>query len=160
MGAITNKDIEMAKLSKSIVLGFEVGIEKGVEEIAQKSGVLLRSYTIIYKLIEEIEDALEMLSSPKQVEEEIGNGIIKMMFILSDGSKVLGCRVKDGILKRDCKSYIVRNDEIIGEGKIVSIRKGKEVVNQAKQGEDCGVILDVSIESAEGDELYCYKVSR
>ncbi len=160
VGAITNKDIEMAKLSKSIVLGFEVGIEKGVEEIAQKSGVLLRSYTIIYKLIEEIEDALEMLSSPKQVEEEIGNGVIKMMFLLSDGSKVLGCRVKDGILKRDCKSYVVRNDEIIGEGKIVSIRKGKEVVNQAKQGEDCGVILDVSIESTEGDELYCYKVSR
>ena len=82
------------------------------------------------------------------------------MFLLSDGSKVLGCRVKDGILKRDCKSYVVRNDEIIGEGKIVSIRKGKEVVNQAKQGEDCGVILDVSIESTEGDELYCYKVSR
>jgi translation initiation factor IF-2 len=160
VGSITNKDIDMARLSKSIVLGFEVGIEKGVKEIAQKEGVLVRTYTIIYKLLEEITDALEMLSTPKQIEEEIGNGIIKMMFVLSDGSKVLGCRVKDGILKRDCKAYIVRNDEIIGEGKIVSIRKGKEIVHEAKQGEDCGVILDVSVDTAEGDELYCYKVSR
>ena len=160
VGGISNKDIEMAKLSKAIVLGFEVGIEKGVEEIAKKSGVLVRSYSIIYKLTEEVEDALEMLSTPKQIEEEIGNGVIKMMFVLSDGSKVLGCRVKDGIFKRDCKCYVVRNDEVVAEGKIKSIRKGKDIVHEAKQGEDCGVILDIEVESVEGDELYCYKVSR
>ncbi len=160
VGDISNKDVDMAKLSKSILLGFEVGIEKGIEDIAKKNSVLVRTYSIIYKLVEEVEDALEMLSTPKHVEEEIGNGIIKMMFLLSDGSKVLGCRVKDGILKRDCKSYIVRNDEILGEGKILSLRKGKDTVHEAKQGEDCGVILDIDIDSNEGDEIYCYKVSR
>lgn len=160
VGDISNKDIDMAKLSKAILLGFEVGIEKGTEDIAKKSGVLVRTYSIIYKLVEEVEDALEMLSTPKHVEEEIGNAVIKMMFVLSDGSKVLGSRVKDGILKRDCKCYVVRNDEVLAEGKILSLRKGKETVHEAKQGEDCGVILDIDVETNEGDELYCYKVSR
>lgn len=160
VGDITNKDIEMAKLSKAILLGFEVGIEKGSEDVAKKSGVLVRTYSIIYKLVEEVEDALEMLSTPAHVEEEIGSAVIKMMFVLSDGSKVLGSRVKDGILKRDCKCYVVRNDEILAEGKIKSLRKGKETVHEVKQGEDCGVILDIDVESNEGDELYCYKVSR
>ncbi len=160
VGDISNKDIDMAKLSKAILLGFEVGIEKGAQDIAKKNGVLVRTYSIIYKLVEEIEDALEMLSTPKQVEEEIGNAVIKMMFVLSNGSKVLGSRVKDGILKRDCKCYVVRNDEILAEGKILSLRKGKDVVHEAKQGEDCGVILDIEVEANEGDELYCYKVSR
>ena len=72
---------------------------------------------MIYKLVEEVEEALDMLSTPSQQEEEIGNAIVKMMFTLSDGSKVLGSRVKEGILKRDCKCYVVRNDEIIAEGK-------------------------------------------
>lgn len=160
VGDISNKDIDMAKLSKAILLGFEVSLEKGADDLARKSGVLVRTYSIIYKLIEEIEDALEMLSTPSQQEEEIGNAVIKMMFVLTDGSKVLGSRVKEGILKRDCKCYVVRNDEIVSEGRIVSLRKGKESVTEAKQGEDCGVILDIEVDCNEGDELYCYKVSR
>ncbi len=147
VGDISNKDIE-------------VGLEKGAEDLAKKSGVLVRTYSIIYKLIEEIADALDMLSTPAHQEEEIGNAIIKMMFTLSDGSKVLGSRVKDGILKRDCKIYVVRNDEVLVEGKIRSLRKGKDTVTEVKQGEDCGVILDIDVEANEGDELYCYKVSR
>ena len=112
------------------------------------------------KLIEEVEGALDMLSTPKEQEEEIGNAIIKMMFTLSDGSKVLGSRVKEGILKRDAKCYLVRNDEILAEGRIKSIRKNKDTVNEAKQGEECGVIMSIEVDANEGDELYCYKVSR
>jgi translation initiation factor IF-2 len=112
VGEITQQDIELAKLSKSILLGFEVGLQKGVEDIASKNGVLVRTYSVIYKLIEEVEGALDMVSSPDEVEEEIGNAVVKMIIPLTDGSVVLGCRVKDGILKRDCKAYLVRNDEI------------------------------------------------
>lgn len=158
VGDVSLRDVEMAKLSKAILLGFEVGSERGVQDIAKKSGVLYRTYTIIYKLVEEIEGALEMLSSPANEEEEIGNGVIKMIITLTDGSKVLGTRVKDGILKRDCKCYLVRNDEIIGESRIKSLRKNKDTVTQVKQGEECGVILNSNVEALEGDELYCYKV--
>jgi len=160
VGDVSNKDVEMASLSKAIVLGFEVGLEKGVEDVAKKNNVLIRTYSIIYKLVEEIEDALDMLATPKEAEEEIGNGTIRMIFTLSDGTSVLGTRVKEGILKRDCKCYVVRNDEIIGEGKIISLKIQKETVHEVKQGEECGVILDTEIEASEGDELYCYKVLR
>lgn len=160
VGNVTVKDVEMAKLSKSIILGFEVSTEQGVEDISRKEGVLVRTYAIIYKLIEEIEAALDMLASPDSEEEEIGNAQIRMLFTLSDGSLVLGSRVKDGKLKRDCKVYVVRNDEILGEGKIKSLRKNKDIVTEVKQGEECGVQLDTDIEVTEGDELYCYKVVR
>lgn len=160
VGDINFADIELAKLSKSILLGFEVNIQKGAEDVASKEGVLLRTYTVIYKLIEEVEDALEMISSPDEAEEEIGYANIKMIISLSDGSKVLGCRVKEGILKRDCKVYVVRNDEIIGEGIIKSLRINKNVVTEVKQGEECGAILNVDVQAQEGDELYCYRSSR
>lgn len=160
VGDISVKDVEMAKLSKAIILGFEVGSEKGVDDLARKNSVLVRSYNIIYKLLEEVEAALEMLADPGQEEEEIGNAQIRMIITLTDGSVVFGSRVKEGILKRDCKCYIVRNDEILGEGKIKSLRKNKDIVSEVKQGEECGAILDVDIEAKEGDELYCYKVVR
>lgn len=161
VGDVTQQDVELAKLSKSILLGFEVGIQKGVEDIASKNGVLVRTYSVIYKLIEEVEGALDMVSSPDETEEEIGNAIIKMIIQLTDGSVVLGCRVKDGILKRDCKAYVVRNDEILGEGNIKSLRINKSIVTEVKQGEECGVILNnTEVQASEGDELYCYKSVR
>lgn len=160
VGDVSLKDIDMAKLSKAIILGFEVGAERSVDEFARKNGVLVRTYKIIYKLIEEIDDALEMLSAPKEEEEEIGNGVVKMIFTLSDGSKVLGCRVKEGVLKRDCKCDIVRGDDIIGEGKIISVRINKNIVTEAKQGEECGIITNIEAEIGEGDMIYCYKVVR
>lgn len=160
VGDVSLKDVDMAKLSKAILLGFEVGIERGVDDIARKSGVLLRSYSIIYKLIEEIEEALDMLSAPDQEEEEIGSAVIKMLITLSNGSVIFGSRVKEGILKRDCKCYVVRNDEIIGEGKIKSLRKSKNTVTEVKQGEECGVLLTNEVGAQEGDEIYCYKAIR
>lgn len=160
VGEITQQDIELAKLSKSILLGFEVGIQKGVEDIASKNGVLVRTYSVIYKLIEEVEGALDMVSSPDEVEEEIGNAVVKMIIPLTDGSVVLGCRVKDGILKRDCKAYLVRNDEILSEGNIKSLRINKSTVTEVKQGVECGVILNTVVDASEGDELYCYKSVR
>jgi translation initiation factor IF-2 len=160
VGNIGIKDIDMAKVSKSIVLGFEVGTEKGVEDIARKEGVLVRTYSIIYKLIEEVEAALDMLAAPQTEEEEIGSAVVKLLFTLTDGSLVIGSRVKSGVLKRDCKVYVVRNDEILGEGKIVSLRKSKSIVTEVKQGEDCGAQINIDVDVEPGDELYCYKVVR
>ncbi|NLZ24217.1 translation initiation factor IF-2, partial [Candidatus Dojkabacteria bacterium] len=160
VGDIISRDVEMAKLSKAILLGFEVGVEKTAQEIAKKENVLIRTYSVIYKLVEEVEEALEMLSTPEVQEEEIGSANVRMIFLLSDNSKVIGSRVKEGVLKRDCKCYVVRNDEILAEGKIKSLRKGKDKATEVKQGEECGVILDVDVEAQEGDELYCYKALR
>jgi translation initiation factor IF-2 len=160
VGDITIKDVERAEIAKAIILGFEVDTEKGVQDLAKKHRVLVRTYDIIYKLIEEMSDALNMLAMPEETEEEIGKGLIKAIFTLSNGQKVLGNRVEEGKMKRDCKVYIVRDDEILTEGKIKSLRINKNDVTEATKGMDCGVILDTDVEAQEGDEIYCYKVVR
>jgi translation initiation factor IF-2 len=158
VGNITLQDVEMASMSKAIVLGFEVGIENGVSDYAKKNKVLVRSYDIIYKLLEEVNDVVSMMSLPKDAEEEIGKAVVRVIFVLSNGSKVFGSRVENGIMKKDCRCDVVRNDEIIGEGKIKSLRINKDSVNEAKSGFDCGILFDKEIDIKEGDEIHCYKV--
>jgi len=157
VGSITLKDIEFAMLSKAIVIGFEVPIEAGVSDYAKKNRVLVKTYDIIYKIFEEIKEALVTLSLPSESEEEIGNAKVRAIFGLSDGSTVLGCKVEKGILKRDCKVYVVRSDEILGESKIKSIRINKDQVNEVRNGFECGIQLTDQVEAKEGDEIYCYK---
>ncbi|MCD4756550.1 GTP-binding protein [bacterium] len=158
IGDVTIKDIEKAHVTKSIILGFEVGMERNAKELAKKYKVLVRSYAIIYKLIDEIEEALNLLSQPGETEEEIGKAVIKAIFTLSDGQTVLGNRVTEGVLKKSCKCYIVRDDDILAEGRIKSLKINKKDLTQVDKGTDCGVILDVSVDAEEGDEIYCYKI--
>ncbi len=150
----------MAAVSKAIVLGFEVGFEQGVEDLARKKRILVRSYDIIYKLIEEISDAVAMMAMPKDAEEEIGNAKIKMIITLTDGSVVLGCRVEEGVIKRDCKVYVVRDDEIISESRIKSLKINKSTVTEVKKGNECGIVLESKVDAQEGDDIFCYKVVR
>ena len=157
VGNITLKDVEFAMLSKAIILGFEVQIEAGVADYAKKNKVLVKTYDIIYRIFEEIKEALVAMSLPQETEEEIGNATVKTIFVLSDGSKVLGSKVDKGMLKRDCKVYVVRNDEIIGESKIKSLRINKDQVNEVKNGFECGIQLVDTREAKEGDSIYCYK---
>lgn len=158
VGDISMKDIETAEVTGAIILGFEVKVSKELESLAQSKGVLTRTYGIIYKLIEEVNDALTVLAIPDETEEELGSAIVKQIFELSDGSKVVGCRVKEGMIKKGEKCYIVRNDEILSEGKIVSMKHQKEEILESKKGDDFGVIIDPTPEVAEGDELHCFKV--
>jgi translation initiation factor IF-2 len=159
VGNITLQDVEKASVAKAIVLGFEVGMEKGVAEMASQKKVVIRTYDLIYKLIEEIKDVISVMGLDEETEEEIGNATIKTIFTLSDGTKVLGNKVNDGVMKRDCKCYIVRNDEIVAEGKIKSLRIGKNTVTQASKNEECGIILDSNVdEIREGDKMFCNKV--
>lgn len=159
VGTISLRDIELAELSRSIVLGFEVGIESGVVDYAKKKRILVKTYDIIYKLIEEVLEALSLMALPSSTEEEIGSAVVKTLFTLSDGSVVLGSRVSDGYIKRDCKVDIVRGDEIIAESKVKSLRINKDSVNEVKSGFDCGIqLLDSSSEVREGDKIYCHKV--
>ena len=159
VGSITQRDVELAELSKSIVIGFEVGVEAGVSNYARKQRILVKTYDIIYKLIEEIEEAVSLMSLPSVAEEEIGNATVRQLFTLSDGTIILGSRVEEGLLKKDHKCDIVRDDEIIKESKIKSLRINKDIVTEVQKGFDCGIqLMDKDIEVKEGDKIYCYKV--
>lgn len=160
LGDVTLQDMDMAKATKSIVLGFEVGMEKAVEDFAVKNRILVKSYDLIYKLVDEISDAIVALSSPQESEEEIGSAEVKALFTLSDGTLVIGSRVMKGVLKKGCKIYIVRGDDIKFEGKVESLRHEKNTINEASVGTECGVILNTKGDVIVGDSLYCYKIIR
>ncbi|MHC1716513.1 MAG: translation initiation factor IF-2 [Candidatus Dojkabacteria bacterium] len=160
VGSITLKDAEMAELSRSILLGFEVTIEKGVIDHAKKNRILVKTYDIIYKLIEEVKEAITIMSLPAETEEEIGGATVKTIFTLSDGTSILGSKVDKGFLKKDCKVYVVRNDEMIGESKIKTLRINKSSVNDVKVGFECGIQLNDKVDVKEGDQVFCYKVSK
>lgn len=157
VGSITLKDVEFAQLSKSILLGFEVSIEPGVSDYAKKNRILVKTYDVIYKLIEEVDEALSIMSLPKEAEEEIGNAVVRTIFTLSNGTQILGSKVEKGMLKKDCKVYVVRKDEIISESKIKSLRINKDTVNDVKLGFECGIQLLNTIDVREGDQIFCYK---
>lgn len=157
VGNVTLRDVEFAHVSKAIVLGFEVGIEAGVLDYAKKNKVLVKTYDIIYRIFEEIKEALTLMALPQESEEEIGDAVIRAIFTLSDGSVVLGSKVEKGMMKQDCKVYVVRDDEIVGESKIKSLRINKDKVSEVKAGFECGIQLVDTPEAKEGDKVYCYK---
>lgn len=157
VGNITLRDVEYANLSKAIILGFEVGIEAGVSDFAKKNKVLVKTYDIIYRIFEEIKEALAVMALPQETEEEIGDSVIRTIFTLSDGSTVLGSKVEKGIMKKDCKVYVVRDDEILCESKIKSLRINKDKVNEVKAGFECGIQLVDAVDAREGDKVFCYK---
>jgi translation initiation factor IF-2 len=159
VGNITLKDVELAELSRSIVIGFEVNVESGVLNYSKKKRILVKTYDIIYKLIEELQEAVSLMALPSTNEEEIGSATVRKLFTLSDGTQILGSRIEEGYLKQDHKCDIVRDDEIIGESKIKTLRINKDKVNEVKKGFDCGIqLMGSDIEVMEGDEIHCYKV--
>ena len=159
IGNISIRDVELASVAKAVVLGFEVSLEKGVEDLAKKNKVFTKTYDIIYKLVDEIKDAAEALVTPEDVEEEIGNAEVRGVFVLSDGTQVIGCKGMEGVVKRGEKAYIVRDDDIIGEGKITSMKHGKKDIKEGSKGSEFGVVLAKSVPNVEvGDTLYCFTI--
>lgn len=159
LGDISQKDVELASVTKSIILGFEVSMESGLKDLIEKKKVLVRSYDIIYKLVDEVKDTVEMLESGQEVEEEIGFAEVRQIFTLSNGTKVIGCKVREGILKRNERCYIVRKDDIIGKGKIISMKQQKTEVNETKVGFECGLIIEPTPTEVDiTDEIHCFKI--
>ena len=159
VGNVTLKDVEQAELTKSLIIAFDVGSETGVEKIAKTKKVLIKPYTIIYKVVEEIIDVLTMLALPSETEEELGTAAILQTFTLSNGDKVLGGRVDSGVMKKGAKAYVVRGDEILGEGTIISLKHGKDEIKEAQKGSNFGLILSEDIPDVqEGDQIHCFRV--
>jgi translation initiation factor IF-2 len=159
LGDISQKDIDHASVTKSIILGFDISMENGSKDLAEKKRVLIRSYDIIYKLVDEVKDTIEMLESGQEVEEEIGSAEVRQIFTLSNGTKVIGCKVREGILKRNEKCYVVRKDDIIGKGKIGSMKHLKSEVNEVKVGFECGIVIEPTPADIEiGDSIHCFKI--
>jgi len=159
-GNIGENDIMLAAASNAIIIGFNVQADVSARRLAEKEGVDIRLYEIIYRMTEDIEKALSGMLEPKTKEKVIGRAQVLAVFSASKFGKVAGCKVTDGELRRNAKVRLLRGDDIVYEGDMGSLRHEKEDVREVRQGYECGVGFKNFSDIQVGDQVVCYVVEK
>jgi translation initiation factor IF-2 len=157
-GNIGNNDVMLAAASKAIIIGFNVQADVDGRRLAEKEGVDIRLYEIIYRMTEDIEKALNGMLEPKLVEKVVGRAQVLVAFAASKFGKVAGCKVTEGELRRGARVRLYRGADMIYEGDLSSLRHEKEDVREMRQGFECGVGFKSFNDIEPGDQLVCYIV--
>ena len=155
-GNIGDNDIMLASASHAIMIGFNVQADVSARRLAEKEGVDIRLYEIIYRMTEDIEKALNGMLEPVVTEKIIGRAQVLAVFSASKFGKVAGCRVTDGELRRNAKVRLYRGTDLVYEGDMGSLRHEKDDVKEVKQGYECGVGFKSFSDIQVGDQLICY----
>ena len=159
-GTITETDVLLASASKAIVIGFSTTTLQGVERLAEREGVEIRHYNIIYRLIEDVEKALKGILESTYAEVVQGHAEVRVVFSVGRRNRIAGCMVSDGRLTRGVNVRVIRDGEVVHNGSISSIRHFKEEVTEINAGFECGVGLAGYTDFAEGDVLETYRRER
>lgn len=163
-GDINEDDILKAKDVNGIVIGFKSSINKKTKKIAKLEKVLVQNYEIIYNLLDELEEVLESFIEPEEEEVEVARALVKKIFTLSDGKKVAGCMVEKGTVVKGYTAFVMRkengNNLRVGDGKIVSLKHGKEEVHEAIKGAECGIMLEPQVDIEKKDIIVCFKIQK
>jgi len=159
-GNIGNNDVMLASASKAIIVGFNVQADVDARRTAEKEGVDIRLYEIIYRMTEDIEKALKGMLEPVTVEKVVGRATVLQVFSASKFGKVAGCKVVDGELRRGARVRLFRGTDMIYEGDLSSLRHEKEDVKEVRQGFECGVGFKNFNDIQPGDQLICYIIEK
>jgi translation initiation factor IF-2 len=155
-GNISDNDIMLASASNAILIGFNVQADVSARRLAEKEGVDIRLYEIIYRMTEDIEKALKGMLDPEVKEKILGHAQVLAVFTASKFGRVAGCKVTDGELRRNAKARLIRGSDIVYEGDMGSLRHEKDDVREIRQGFECGVGFKNFKDIKVGDELICY----
>ncbi len=158
IGTVTESDVVLANASNAIIIGFNVVPSSITKEVAKQYNVDIRLYTIIYKVIEEMELAMKGLLDPEFEEKVLGNAEIRKIFTFSKIGKIAGCYVTEGIVKNGANARVIRDGTIIYDGKIASVQREKDVVKEVKKGFECGITLENYSDIKEGDIIENYEM--
>ncbi len=139
VGAVSSSDVLLAEVTDSIIVGFKVAIDAEVRELAKKKGIELRSYQIVYELIDDVKAALEGLLTPQVKRTFLGRARVKTVFKLSKSGIIAGCLVEKGKILRGAPCHLFRDNEVIFEGKINTLKRFKDDVKEVTEGLECGV---------------------
>jgi len=157
IGTITESDVVLAQASNAIILGFCVAPSNSTKEMAKEYGVDIRLYTIIYKLVEEMEAAMKGMLAPVYEEKIIGNVEIRQIFKFSKVGNIAGSYVTDGIVKKDAKCRLIRDGIVVVDTKIASLQREKDQAKEVKKGFECGITLENYSDIKIGDTLEIYE---
>src|SRR5512145_1243463 len=159
-GNITENDIMLAAASKAIVLGFSVNADAAARNLAEAQGVSIRTYDIIYCLLEDVEKALKGMLEPEVREVVLGHAEVRAVFRVSKVGVIAGCRVTDGELRRNGKMRVTRNGEVIHTGEVGSLKHLQDDVREVRQGFECGVGIKHFDAFQPGDKLECFLIEK
>lgn len=159
-GNVTENDVLLASASHAIILGFNVAADPSSRRMAEASGVSIRLYQIIYRLLEDLEKALKGMLEPEFKEISLGRAQVLAVFNISKVGNIAGCRVIQGEVRRNGKIRVHRGDNVIHEGEISSLKIVKEDVREVRQGYECGISLRNYNDIAQGDILECFIVEK
>jgi translation initiation factor IF-2 len=159
-GNIGDNDVMLASASNAIIIGFNVQADVSARRLAEKEGVDIRLYEIIYRMTEDIEKALNGMLEPETKDKIIGRAQVLAVFAASKFGKVAGCRVTDGELRRNAKIRLYRGTDILYEGDLSSLRHEKDDVREVREGYECGVGFKNFNDIQVGDQLVCYVIEK
>jgi translation initiation factor IF-2 len=159
-GGITESDVMLAAASDAIIIGFNVRPLAEARKAAEREGVEIRTYSVIYKVTEEIYAALEGMLEPEEVEETIGQAEVKELFRASRVGTIAGCLVSDGKITRTAQVRLVREGTVVWTGRIGSLRRFKDNVQEVEEGLECGVVLEGYQDVKVGDVLELFETKQ
>mgnify|MGYP001114701710 CR=1 FL=1 len=158
VGAITESDVILAQASKAVILGFNVRANAQARELAKQVGIEIRYYSIIYELLDDVKNLLSGMLAPVSKEVVLGHAEIREVFNITKVGKVAGCMVTDGVVKRGAKVRLLRDDVVVFEGVLGSLKRFKEDVREVKEGFECGMSIEGYNDIRQGDVIEVYEV--
>ncbi len=158
VGAITESDITLAQASNAVVIGFNVRANAQARDMAKREGIEIRYYAIIYQLLDEMKALLEGMLAPEAKENILGHAEIREVFNVSKVGKIAGCRVIDGLIKRQGRARLLRDDVVIYDGQLGSLKRFKDDVREVREGFECGMSIEGYNDIRQGDVIEVYEV--
>jgi translation initiation factor IF-2 len=161
VGAVSENDVMMASASEAVVLAFHANVSGEVARLADREGVKIREYTVLYELLDEVEKLREGLIIPIEEEKVLGHMQVLAIFLTKKGEQIIGGKVTDGIIKR-VQYRLVRDGAVVGTGRITSVKHVDKDIKEAKEGSECGLKVDSSTPVLEGDviEVFAKELKR
>ncbi|HEY3497913.1 MAG TPA: translation initiation factor IF-2 [Polyangiaceae bacterium] len=159
-GAITEGDVNLAVAAGAIIIGFNVRPAGKAAALAQKEGVQIRPYSIIYNVVDEVKAAMEGLLAPQMVEKLIGKAEVRQVFRISKAGNVAGSMVIEGVVRRSSEARLMREGAEVHRGKISTLKRFKDDAREVKEGFDCGISLDGFQEFKVGDIIEAYEIEQ
>jgi translation initiation factor IF-2 len=157
-GAITESDIDLARASNAIVVGFNVRPDANAREVAEREGVDVRLYRVIYDAIDDIRNALAGMLAPKEEETELGRAEVRALFRIPKVGVVAGCYVVQGTIVRNARARVVRDGVVVYDSRVGSLRRFKDDVREVAEGFECGIGIENFQDVKEGDIIEAYEV--
>jgi len=158
VGGINESDVTLAGTTEAIIIGFNVRANPQARDLARRDGIDIRYYSIIYNLVDEIKAILSGMLAPQRLEKFLGYAEIREVFNVSKSGKVAGCMVTDGLVKRGAKVRLLRDDVVIHDGALKTLRRFKDEVREVKEGYECGMAFENYQDIQNGDRIECYEV--